>query len=185
MRHILPVAVSVLLLCVAASQLTPDGDAAAPESQREGNTPAQAAKKRDPSIDIVDLLEALNMQMWKARVNDAADQRIKIVTLSIKQQQSDPKTVLTLDIPDGGPGTLLVYLQDLRNQRCKVGIVYHGDNSRSGSTSNIVDDPFTEVVGIWKHPSAAIGRRGVTVLRSNSNFDISNPETVAIFLNHQ
>lgn len=108
------------------------------------------------------------------------------MSLSTKQQESDPKTVLTLDIPDAGPGTLLVYLQELPNRRDKVGVVYHGDDGRSGSTSNVVDDPFTEVGGVRRATSpASIGRRGVIVLRSSADSGISKSETVAIFLSNK
>jgi len=181
MRRIFLLAVPVLIACIAGYRHTPGDDASASEPQRGNNAP-QAANKNDPRIGVADLLEALDMKMWKARVNDDAEQRITKVTLSLKKQGSESKAVLTLDIPEAGPGTLLVYLQDLPNQRDKLGIIYHGDTGRSGSTWNVVDDPFTEVVGMKGSPEAAIGRRGVTVLRSSADSDISKPQTVAYFL---
>ncbi len=181
MRHIFPLAIPVVLVCVAGYRPTSDANAAAQEPQR-GSHAQQAVKKLAPNIEVADLLEALDMKMWKATVNDDADQRITKVTLSVKKQDSDPKAVLTLDIPEAEPGTLLVYLQDLPNQRDKLGIIYHADSGRSGSTSHVVDDPFTAVIGMKQPSTAAIGRRGVTVLRSTADSDISKPKTVAYFL---
>ena len=181
MRRIFLLAVPVLIACIAGYRVAPGDVASASEPQRGNKTP-QAANKNDPRIGVADLLEALDMKMWKARVNDDAEQRITKVTLSLKKQGSESNALLTHDIPEAGPGTLLVYLQDLPTQRDKLGIIYHGDTGRSGSTSNVVDDPFTEVVGMKGSPGAAIGRRGVTVLRSSADSDVSKPQTVAYFL---
>lgn len=181
MRHMFLLPVLVVLVWMAGHRPTPD--VAAREPQR--SNAQQSVKKRDPNIELSDLLEALEMKMWKARVNDDADQRITKVTLSVKERGSDPIDALTLDIPEAGPGTLLVYLQDLPNRRDKLGIIYHGDSGRSGSTSDLVDDPFAEVVGMKQPSTAAIGRLGVTVLRTSADSDISKPNTVAYFLKGQ
>jgi hypothetical protein len=66
-----------------------------------------------------------------------------------------------------------------------MGIVYHGDNGRTCNTSNVVDDPFTDVVGVHAAPSADIGRRRVIVLRHAGDINIMKPEAVAIFLKNE
>ena len=148
--------------------------------------PRHGEKEGIPSIEISDLLDALKIDMWKARVNEDPSKRISKVSLLIKQKESDPKSVLTLDLPVDEPGTLLVYLQDNIHERDKIGIVYHGDSGRSGSISDLVDDPFANVVGIQTAISVGVGRPGIIVLRSSgASADITRPETVAIFLNNE
>jgi len=183
--------VILLMPYVSGCQRHPDASATAHSQQPKDTDVVQQPDKKDAStFEIADLLDALQMNMWKARVNEDGKEPIRKVSLCIKPKGSDPKTVLTLDLADKrhGPGTLLVFLQALGNRRNKVGIVYHGDNGRSGSTSNLVDDPFADFHGLTSEGSVGIGRPGIIVLKSSAlpgGSDITQQDSVAIYLNNE
>ncbi len=146
-------------------------------------------KNRRSSLEITDVLDALQLNIWKDRVNDDGSERIRKVSLCIKPKEMDPKTVLALDLPDEEPGTLLVFLQDVGDRRVKLGIVYHGDNGRGGSRWNVADDPFADVAGVAATTSVGgIARVGNIVLKSSGTpggADIARRDSVAIFVKNE
>ena len=100
-------AIFVFVLYVPGCQRQEDVPTAVPAQQPTDTTIVRERDKKDAStIEITDVLDALQMNIWKARVNEDADKRVRRVSLSIKQKDRDSQTVLTLELPDEEPGTL-------------------------------------------------------------------------------
>lgn len=178
-----------VLLYGCGCQRQPDAPTSVREEHSTDKGPVQPPEKKvAASIDITDLLDALQMNIWKARVHEDGSERIRRVALHVKPKGSNPTELLAVDLPDQQPGTLLVWLQTAENSRYKVGIAYRGDNGRSGSTWKLMDDPFADVVGVKTESSAGIGRPGIIVLKSSGTrggSDITQQDSVAIYLKNE
>ena len=142
------------------------------------------AMAEQPDVETTDLLEALQMEMWRARVNEDANERISAVSLLVKTKGNEPTNVATIDLDDG-PGTLLVFIQDAQDQRYRVGVIYRGDDGSSGSNWGFADDPFAEVVGLSTASGAGVGRPGTIALISSGDpggDDITQNDSAGFFL---
>lgn len=187
--------VVVSLACLAGC----DGRGSLPKTAKEAQPPDQIdsfqqRQKEDlrPAIQLADLLDALGMKVWKAAVNQRGRDLVNTVSFCVKAKGSVPRQIVSADLTQGGssPGELLVFLQQLEGRRYKLGLVYHAGNGRSTYTTDFVDDPFTEVVGVDTSNDADVGGVGIIPLvvsaSVRSKNDIENDtESVAIYLKNQ
>jgi len=146
------------------------------------------------AITIADLLQALEMEIWKEKVNEPGKPLLKHVALCVKPAGSEAHEVMSIDIANPSqPGTLLVFLQEGRwgEFGLRAGIVYHGDDGRTHTTSGVVDDPFKEVAGLQTSRGVSIASPGIAALRCNGSFigrreDIeTTPEAAAIYVKNE
>ncbi|QDU40645.1 hypothetical protein Mal4_50030 [Maioricimonas rarisocia] len=190
MRHDWLWGVVVLVVCTCACQpesVAPAKTTASSEQLPAAATTTEGTDSRRTQIELGDLLEALDMQMWKARVNDDPGAVIRSMKLELKQRDAGPKELMSIEVPDGEPGTLLVYLQEQLGRKIKIGMVFTGDEGTGNRSSNVIDNPFTDVV-VSGNTGANIGRPGTIVLRSTAGpggDDVSRPESVAIYLENR
>jgi len=94
-----------LVVHVSGCQRQPDAPTTVAAKQpTDAAVVQQRDKKAGSTIEIADVLDALQMNIWKTRVNEDGNERIRKVSLCIKPKGGDPKTVATFDLPDEGPG---------------------------------------------------------------------------------
>jgi hypothetical protein len=166
-----------LVVSAARCQTTQDAELVRSEpiekpAETEASRPAASAVEPAGAITIADVLEALDMEIWKEKVNQPGGPPIKHVALCVKPARSEAREVMSIDIKDPAqPGTLLVFLQEGRwgEFRFRTGIVYHGEGGFGHSTLGVVDDPFKDP-GVRTGGGGSIAHPGVVVLRCNGSF---------------
>jgi hypothetical protein len=170
----------------------------APVAERRDKEPVQPAiSTGDPTgaITIADVLKALEMEIWKEKVNQPGEPPVRHVALCVKPAGSDAREVMSVDIDNPAqPGTLLVFLQDGRfgEYRYRAGIVYQGADGFGHSTLNVLEDPFKGPHAVRTGDGGrSIARRGIAVLRCSATFagrseDIeTTAEAAAIYMKNK
>ncbi|HUG66295.1 MAG TPA: hypothetical protein VMM76_01010 [Pirellulaceae bacterium] len=124
-------------------------------------------------ITVADLMQTLGMRIFKTRINEPGLPTVKRVALCVKSPESQPITVVSIEIEDAAtPGTLLVFLQEGRweGYRYIGGIVYKGDNGRTSETSGLIrENPFEKVVGT-RSGVGITNRPGLAIIECSGTF---------------
>ena len=161
--------------------------------------PAEPADKsdacHDQTIEIADVLDALDLQVWKIRVNGPGDQPVSKISLCSKLKDGDPTTELSIKLNEKqqGPATLVVTLRGgainpsgAMGRWYKAGLSYLGEDGRSYRSSNLIADPIVNSAeNILPSSGRATAKPGITLLRSSNpigaDFE-SHKDTMGIYL---
>lgn len=196
MKRILPVFPIALMLGIVGCERKQNAPPnAAPSATKTTNVDATTVEgvvaPHTESITVSDLMQSLDMRIFKTRINGPGMQAVGRVVLFVKLPQSEASEVVSIEIDDSAtPGTLRVFLQKSpwSEYAYRAGISYEGDNGHSRQASNVIkDDPFRNVVGtrtgsgITNHPGTAIIECSGTF--GGSNADVATtPDAAAIFV---
>ncbi len=174
-----------LVCCIAAcEQSSPPTAAARVPPEVDDTSTAAREPRRDTDITIGDVLKALDLQIWKARVNTGDSDRIGKTSLLVKRPGSDPEVVVEMNLPDDEAGMLLVCLQVRDDGQYKITLLFEGDEGRGGESGAVVPNPFAESFGISSSPTVRPGRLGDIMLISTGN-DLGEPDAVALFVRNE
>lgn len=127
------------------------------------------AAKGGDAIGVEDLLDALQMEIWKADINNREQTRMKRVALCVKAAGKDHATAMEIEIADPDVAAeLIVYLQHVPGGRYRAGLVCRSTDGRERSTTGLLDDPFKDVMGVTTESGARIARTGIIILMSSN-----------------
>ena len=148
-----------------------------------------------PTVEVRDLLDVMDLTVWKARVNQDEHHRVEKMSLCVRKRGMAPMTVGTValgsDEPGSpaSPGTVLIALQKLDGRQYKARLIYRGEQGER-SARLVVEDPIPSDGPVVSEISsnADVGRTGVVVLvrsGAGSALDLTDSETAAIYLKNE
>ena len=150
-----------------------------------------AVVKSGEAVTVSDLMQSLDMRIFKTRINEPGIRTVSRVTLFVKLPESEPSEVVSIAIDDTAtPGTLRVFLQELpwHEYAYRASINYEDENGRSRKSSGMIEHAiFRNVVGtrtghgLTNQPGTAIIECSGTFLGSDAEVG-TTLDAAAIFV---
>lgn len=81
----------------------------------------------DSVVDVADVMDALQMRVWKVPFNRGANDRVDSVTLCIESAGAPPRDIHKTHLRNQ-PGEVLICLQETANQKLKLQLMWRGNN---------------------------------------------------------
>ena len=196
MKRILPVLPIAMFFGTVACDHTPYGTQSAlppqsPTTNMAVASPVATADQPDKLVTVGDLMQSLDLRIFKTRINEPGLKSVRRIGLCAKLQNAEPTEIVSVEIADATtPGTLLIFLEasDHHGYSYRAGINYADDNGRTHKVSGVLKEAmFRNVTGV-KSGTGIINQPGTAIIECNGTFHgdeaeiATTPDAAAIFV---
>lgn len=160
-----PCVAGLLFLTVAGCQMREE-EVSSPQPM-SGN---QEVAVPGSAIDAADVMDALQMQVWKVPFNRSTNDRVDSVTLCIQAAGEPPRDILHSHLRNQA-GEVLICLQETASHKLKLQLVWRGDSGNANTGTTEIDNPFGSEAGIVAATQQVSGRPGESTIQSTGTND--------------